>query len=115
VDQSAEKVAATDGSCGASVAVVGAAAVWRGELERAVGPVFVVVPRVDTKDTFEMAASEDENAIQAVAADGSHPALGVGVRVRRLHWRPDHVDPVGCTNPIVSWGAVPEFDRLRAR
>ena len=22
---------------------------------------------------------------------------------------------VGCTNPIVSWGAVPEFDRLRAR
>jgi hypothetical protein len=40
-----------------------------------VRPVLVVVPRVHAQHSFEMSASENENAIEAVAADGAHAAL----------------------------------------
>jgi hypothetical protein len=39
-----------------------------------------------------VSASENEDAIEAVAADGPHPALSERVRVRRLHRSPDHLD-----------------------
>jgi hypothetical protein len=42
-----------------------------------------------------MSASEDEDAIKAIAADGPHPALSERVRVRRSNRRPDHLDPLG--------------------
>jgi hypothetical protein len=76
------------------------AAVRRGELERTMGPVLVVMLGVDAEDSFEVSASDDEDAIEAVAADGAHPALGEGVRVRRSHRSADHLDPVGCTYSI---------------
>ena len=47
-----------------------------------------------------MPASEDEDAIEAFASDGPHPALGERVRVRRLHGRPDHVDPLGAKDLV---------------
>ena len=42
-----------------------------------------------------MAAPDDEDAIEAVAADGSHPALSERVRVWRSNRRPDHLDLLG--------------------
>jgi hypothetical protein len=45
------------------------AAVRWGELERTVRPVLVVVGGVDTRDSVEVSASEDEDAIEAVAAE----------------------------------------------
>jgi hypothetical protein len=33
--------------------------------------------------------------VEAVGADGAHPALGVGVRVRRPNRRPDHLAACG--------------------
>jgi hypothetical protein len=72
-----------------------------------VGPVFVVMPRIDTQYAFEMVPSEDENPIETIAADGSHPALGIGVRVRRLHWRPDHFDPLGAKNLVEDSAELP--------
>src|SRR6266508_5461905 len=40
----------------------------------------------------EVAAAQDQAAVEAVAAERPYPALGVGVRVRRLHRRLDDVD-----------------------
>jgi hypothetical protein len=108
VDESAEQVVTSDGGCCAGVVVVcGAAAVWRSEPERTVRPVPVVVLCVHAQDTFEMSASEDEDAIQAVAADRAHPALGVGVRVRGLHGCPDHLDPLGTEDLVESTAELP--------
>src|SRR6266545_1748333 len=44
-----------------------------------------------------MAAPDDEDAIEAVAADGAHPALGECVRVRRSDRRPD---PLGAEDLV---------------
>jgi hypothetical protein len=67
LDQSAEKVMTADGSRCACVVVVGEhAAVWRGEPESTVRPVPVVVRCVHAQNAFEMSASEDEDAIEAV-------------------------------------------------
>jgi hypothetical protein len=58
--------------------------VGRQYLQRAVWPVLVVVAAVDAEDVFEVAPAEDEDPVEAVSADGAHPALGEGVGVRRL-------------------------------
>jgi hypothetical protein len=62
--------------------------------------VFVVMAGVHAQDSFKIPASEDEDAIEAIPSDGPHPALGERVRVRRLHGRPDHVDPLGPKDPV---------------
>src|SRR6266540_2916830 len=41
---------------------------------------------------FEVAPAEDEDPVEAVSADGAHPALGEGVGVRRLDRGGDHFD-----------------------
>jgi hypothetical protein len=41
---------------------------------------------------LEVASAEDEDSIEAVGAEGACPAFGVGVRVRRLDRRTDHLD-----------------------
>src|ERR671919_2676297 len=55
-------------------------------------PVLVVVVVVDAEHMLEVEAAEDEDAVEAVGADGADPALGVGVPVRRLDGRADHLD-----------------------
>jgi hypothetical protein len=73
-----------------------------GDLERTVQPVLVVVGGVDTQDSVEVSASEDEDAIEAVTAEvrtqrsANAFALSArtGVRV--------NPDPVGAKDP---WGA----------
>ena len=63
-------------------------------------PVLVVVAAVDAEHVLEVAAAEDEDPVEAVGADRAHPALGVGVRVRRLHRRPDHLDAFGAEDLV---------------
>ena len=48
--------------------------------ERAVRPVRVVVPRVDLDDALELAAAEDQQPVETLAAQAPDPALGVRSR-----------------------------------
>jgi hypothetical protein len=52
----------------------------------------VVMTGVDAKHLLELAPAEDEQPIEALATHAADPALGVCVRVRRLHGCPDHGD-----------------------
>jgi len=46
-----------------------------GEAEGTMGPLFVVVPDVDAEDVFELAAAEDQQAVETFVADGADPAF----------------------------------------
>src|SRR5438067_9205513 len=59
----------------------------RFQVECAMRSFAVVVLDVDVEDVLELAAAEDQQTIEAFAADGAEPALYVGVRVRRLDRR----------------------------
>jgi hypothetical protein len=54
--------------------------------------VFVVVAAVDAEHLLEVTPAENEHSVETVRANRARPALGVGVRVRRLDWRADHLD-----------------------
>jgi hypothetical protein len=56
----------------------------RPQLEHAVRPGGIVVGDVLLRDLPQMALPEDEEPIQALTADGPHPALGDRVRAGRL-------------------------------
>ena len=60
----------------------------------------VVMAGIDAKHVLELAAAEDEQPVEALATDAADPALGVGVRVRRLHGCADHGDPFASENLI---------------
>jgi hypothetical protein len=62
------------------------------EVERAVGPLRVVVLDVDAQDAFEVAAVEDQQPVEALDARGSNEPLGDGVCLRRPPWRLDDPD-----------------------
>src|SRR5438046_2587051 len=55
----------------------------------------VVVPDVVGQHSFEVTVVPDQNPVEALAAHGAYPALGVGVRFRRLRWSLEHVDAGG--------------------
>src|SRR5215216_5484831 len=55
---------------------------------------------VDAEDVLEVAASEDEDAVEAVGTERSYPAFGVGVRVRRLDRCADHLDALGAEDLV---------------
>jgi uncharacterized membrane protein YgcG len=59
--------------------------------ERAVRPVFVVVLGIDADDALEVAAAEDQQPVEALAAQAFDPALGVRTRSRRPYrlWVPE--------------------------
>jgi hypothetical protein len=38
--------------------------------------------------------------VEAIGAHGAHPALGIGVRVRRPHRRLDHVDALAAEDLV---------------
>src|SRR4051812_29132180 len=61
----------------------------RAQVEGRVRPLSVVVMDIDAKDVFELATPDDQQPVEALAADGADPALHVRVRIRRLHRRPD--------------------------
>jgi len=107
VDESAEEVEAVHGSGRTRRVERGrVTAVGRLEVERTVGPVLVVVPAVDAEHVLEMPPAEDEETVEAVGADSSHPAFGVGVGVGRLDGRPDHVEALGSEDAIEDIGRL---------
>src|SRR6266542_7128578 len=61
----------------------------RSQLESSVWPLLVEVADVDVEDMLELAATEDQEPVEALPAHAADPAFGVGVRVRRLDRRPD--------------------------
>jgi hypothetical protein len=61
--------------------------VWRFKSQRSVRTVLVVVPDVDPKDLFEVAAPNNEQPVQALGADRWDPALRVRVCPWCPHWR----------------------------
>ena len=57
------------------------------------GAVAVVVVNVDAEDTLELAAVDDQDPVETLAADRADEALGVGVHLRRPDRRLDDLDP----------------------
>src|SRR5206468_9450244 len=57
--------------------------VWRLEVERTVRPPAVVVAHIDAEHVLELTAAENQEPVEALAADAADPALDVRVRVRR--------------------------------
>jgi hypothetical protein len=47
---------------------------------------------VEAEYVLEVAAVDDQDPVEALAAEGADPAFGVGVRVRRSDRRPDHLE-----------------------
>jgi hypothetical protein len=99
VEQAAESVAPTDA----------AVAVMRGDgsrleqrrllLERAVRPMRVVVRDVLVQYPLEVRPRDDQDPIEALAADAFDPALGMCPRPRRRDRRADHRDPSDTAPP----------------
>jgi hypothetical protein len=90
VDESAEQIPAAE--VGGRVGQRRFVAVRWQKVKRAVWPMFVVVAAVDAEYLFEVAAAEDQDPVEAVGAECANPALGEGVRIRRLNRCADHFD-----------------------
>ena len=52
----------------------------------------VVVRGVDAQHRLEVAASEDEQPVETLGADGADEALSIGIRLRCADRRLDHLD-----------------------
>src|SRR6266700_1541172 len=57
-------------------------------------PLLVVVADIDAKDALELATTEDQQPVEALASDAANPALDVCVRVRSLEGSPDDLHPL---------------------
>src|SRR5215204_1987320 len=55
---------------------------------------------VDAQHVLEMSATEDQDPIETVGTQCPDPAFGVGVCVRGLDRRPNHLDPLGAEDAI---------------
>ncbi len=82
VDQTAEDLSSAHHAAGGTQ-LNRATLSWRSLFERAMRPVRVVVGRVLGQHVHELPLVEDQHPVQAFAADGAHPPLGVGVGLRR--------------------------------
>jgi hypothetical protein len=65
-------------------------------------PMLVVMAGIDAKHVLELPPAEDEQAVEALTTHAADPALGVGVRVRRLHGRADHRNPFAFEDVIAT-------------
>ena len=63
--------------------------VWRLKRERSVRPVLVVMGGVGAEHLLEVAAVDDQDPVEALAAEGADPTLGVRIRIRSSDGRPD--------------------------
>src|SRR4051812_38967348 len=66
--------------------------VRRLKVEGAVRPAAVVVTGIEAEDVFKLPAADDQQAVEALAADTADPARHVCVRIRRLVGRADELD-----------------------
>ena|SRR5438552_18262862 len=58
------------------------------------GPMAVVVVDVDAENLLKLSPADDQDPVEAVAADGADPALGERVRLRRPERGADDLDAV---------------------
>ena len=105
VDQSAEQVAAADtieaADIGRWLLATQPPCTCRRQLrECAVRPMLVVVPRVRREDVVEVAATDDEQPVEALAAGGPDPALGVSSSLRCADRRFDDADAFGAEDLV---------------
>ena len=85
MDEAAEQIVAFDLCVGRSSGCV--SRFGRGERERAMRPLRVVVGGIGAEHVLEVAAAEDQQPVEALGTDGAHEPLGVGVGL----WRQDGV------------------------
>jgi cytosine/adenosine deaminase-related metal-dependent hydrolase len=78
-----------------------------------VWPVSVVVGDVLGQHTFEVPATEDQHAVEALTADGADEALGEGVGSGSSHRSADDADAVSSEDLIEARGelGVPVTDQ----
>ena len=103
-------------SVGGSPRAIGASIESEARSSRAaVWPLAVVVAHVDVKHVLELAAADDEQPVEALAADAADPALDLGVRVRRLDRRADDLDVLAHEEGVEGSGElrIPVMDPLR--
>jgi len=67
----------------------------------------VVVVDVFAQHMLEMAAREDQDPVEALAAHAADPAFGVRLRLWGRDRCPDHADPVRAEHGVEGFG---EFD-----
>jgi hypothetical protein len=109
VDETAEEIPAVHASQRRRVTSSrgdGGSRLWRPKVERAVWPPAVVVAHVDAEHALELAATNDQESVEALATDAADPALDVRVRVRRPDWRPDDPDVFACEDGIERRGEL---------
>jgi hypothetical protein len=74
--------------------------------ERPVRTVGVVVLDIDPQHLLEVAAPDDQQPVQALGPHRSDPALRVGVGVRRLHRRDQHLGALGTEHVVEAAGEL---------
>ena len=81
MEETAESIAAPDVAAGCACSTV--ARHRRLELQRAVRSLAVVVLDVDAKDALKLAATDDQEMVEAIGAHRPHPTFCVRVGKRR--------------------------------
>jgi hypothetical protein len=73
----------------------------------AVWPVAVVMMDVLGQHSPQLPTSEDQHPVKHLTPNGAHPPLRIGVRPWRLHWRAQHLDPLGSEDRVERGGELP--------
>jgi len=60
----------------------------------------VVVLDVLGQDCLQVPPANDQQPVQALAADTGDPAFAPSIRIRRPHWSPDHLQALGSKDGI---------------
>jgi hypothetical protein len=63
-------------------------------------PVAVVIVDVDAEHLLEVSPADDQDPVEAFAADGADPALGERVRLRGAKRRADDLDALASENLV---------------
>jgi hypothetical protein len=79
---------------------------WRDEAKASMRPMAVVVLDIGTQRTLELAATEDQHPVEALAPHGADEALGEGVCLRGLHRCADNRDPLSSKDLIERSGEL---------
>jgi hypothetical protein len=60
----------------------------------------VVVLDIPPEDLLQVTTADDQQPVQTLSADCPNPALRVGVGVRRLHWRDEHLGALSAEHVV---------------
>jgi hypothetical protein len=76
------------------------------QLERSVRPMSVVVLDIDTQDLLKVSAADNQQPVQTLGTHRPDPPLRVGVRVRRLHRRHEHLGALRAQHVVKRTGEL---------